>query len=141
MIDTAQIKEKMSEIYNWLETQIRAGGNLAGVCTACGKCCHFDRFGHHLFVTTVEISYLAETIGRKNIKPMTGDSCPYNTDSKCTIYENRFAGCRIFCCSGDKEFQSQLSEAALRKIKTVHTELKIPYNYTDLATTLNSFAI
>ncbi len=55
----------------------------------------------------------------------------------CTVYEHRFAGCRIFCCKGNKDFQSGLSESALRELKSICEELDIPCRYTDLATSLN----
>jgi hypothetical protein len=50
-----------------------------------------------------------------------------------------FAGCRIFCCRGDADFQHRLSEAVLKKLKAICTELEIPYRYLDLTTALNTF--
>jgi len=135
-----QLTERVAEIYNWLDLQIREFAGLAGVCKACGKCCDFARFGHRLFVTTPELVYLAEEIGAENIKPMPTSRCPYNVGGKCTIYEHRFAGCRIFCCKGDADFQSRLSESALSKFKSVCTNLKIPYRYIDLPSALSNTA-
>jgi Fe-S-cluster containining protein len=135
-----QLTERVAEIYNRLDLQIRESGDLAGTCEVCGQCCDFARFDHHLFVTTPELMYLAAKLGAENIKPMTSSRCPYNTDGKCTIYEHRFAGCRIFCCRGNKDFQSSLSESALKKFKSVCTDFKIPYHYTDLPNALNNAA-
>lgn len=84
--------------------------------------------------------YLAANLGVENVKPMTSSRCPYNNDSKCTIYEYRFSGCRIFCCRGDADFQSNLSEAVLEKLKSICEEFQLPYRYTDLAAGLNSLA-
>jgi len=84
--------------------------------------------------------YLTANLGAENIKPMPTSRCPYNIGGRCTVYEYRFAGCRIFCCNGDADFQSRLSESALKKLKSVCTEFQIPYRYTDLASALNSFA-
>jgi len=83
--------------------------------------------------------YLAEGLGDSNIKPMATSRCPYNTDGKCTIHEYRFAGCRIFCCRGNKDFQSGLSESALKKFKSLCTNFQIPYRYAELAAALSSF--
>jgi Fe-S-cluster containining protein len=130
----------VGEIYDWLDGQIRPGGDLAGVCKACGNCCDFDAFDHRLFVTPPELMYLAAHLGRDNIKAMPGGRCPYNRDGTCGIYEHRFAGCRIFCCNGDADFQSGLSESALARLKSLCTEFQVPYRYTDLATALNSLA-
>jgi len=135
----SRLLKRVAEIYNWLDSQIRQYSDLAGVCDACGKCCDFDgqAFDHRLFVTTPELIYLAANLDAENIKPMPSARCPYNIDGKCTIYEYRFAGCRIFCCQADADFQSRLSESALRKFKSLCTEFQIPYRYTDLATALN----
>lgn len=129
---------RVSEIYRWLDEQIRRSGDLAGFCKACGKCCDFDAFDHRLFVTPPELMYLTAHLGRENIKAMPEGRCPYNQDGKCGIYEHRFAGCRIFCCSGDADFQSGLSETVLSRLKSLCVEFQIPYRYTDLATALNS---
>jgi len=140
-----RLLEKVAEIYNWLDTQIRDNNKLTGQCNACGKCCDFDKFDHHLFVTPPELMYLttgqqAANLGAENIKSMPTKRCPYNIDGKCTVYEYRFAACRIFCCDADADFQSELSESALKKLKSLCTEFQIPYRYTDLATALNTKA-
>jgi len=133
--------KRVAEIYNWLDSQISNNSDLAGMCSACGKCCDFAQLGHRLFVTTPELMYLAANLGAENIKPMTTSQCPYNIGGKCTVYEYRFAGCRIFCCKADADFQSGLSESALKKFKSIYTEFQIPYRYTDLATALNGFTV
>jgi len=140
MPDNGQLLKKVAEIYDWLDLQVCNHSDLAGVCDACGKCCDFDGFDHHLFVTLPELMYLTAKLGGNNINPMPRSRCPYNIGGKCTIYEYRFAGCRIFCCRADADFQSRLSESALKKFKSICTELQIPYRYSDLATTFNSFA-
>jgi hypothetical protein len=84
--------------------------------------------------------YLAANIGAENMKVMPDSRCPYNVDGKCTIYTYRFAGCRIFSCKGDADFQSGLSESALKKFKSICTEFEIPYRYSDLESALNDFA-
>ena len=132
--------EKVAEIYDWLEVQVRRCSELTGACKSCGNCCDFDGFDHRLFVTTPELMYLTANLGAEDIKPMPTSRCPYNIGGKCTVYEYRFAGCRIFCCNGDADFQSRLSESALKKLKSVCTEFQIPYRYTDLASALNSLA-
>jgi len=134
-----QILLKVADIYSWLDWQISQHSDLAGNCNACGKCCDFEGFDHHLFVTPAEIIYLAANLGVENIKPMLTSRCPYNIDGKCSIYEYRFAGCRIFCCNGDKDFQSALSESVLKKFKSLCTQFRIPYRYNDLPTALNGF--
>jgi len=135
-----RLLERVTEVYKWLGEQICSGGDLTGICRSCGKCCDFEGFDHRLFITPPELMYLAATLGAENIKPMRGGRCPYNQDGKCTIYEYRFAGCRIFCCNGDVDFQSRLSEEALQKLKSICLDFQIPYRYTDLAAGLNNLA-
>jgi hypothetical protein len=71
---------------------------------------------------------------------MPDSRCPYHLICQCTVYKYRFAGCRIFSCKGYADFQSGLSESALKKFKSICTEFNIPYRYTDLATALNGYA-
>ena len=136
----ARLLTKVAEIYKWLDAQIRQSPDLAGVCDICGRCCDFDVVDHHLFVTTPELLYLAANLGEEKVKSMPAGRCPYNISGKCSIYEYRFAGCRIFCCKGTPDFQSTLSELAVKKFKVLCTQLETPYRYTDLATALNDFA-
>ena len=143
-----RLLEEVAEIYTWLAAQIRDNNKLTGRCDACGKCCDFggpapdaeQGFDHRLFVTPPELMYLAESLSPENIKSMPTNRCPYNIDGKCTVYEYRFASCRIFYCNADVDFQGRLSESVLEKLKSLCTEFQIPYRYTDLAAALNSLA-
>jgi Fe-S-cluster containining protein len=170
----SQLIKKVAEIYKWLDSQISNNSDLAGVCSACGKCCDFSKFDHRLFVTTPELMYLAANLDaaltaetaesaekkekdKNKIKRSDNTKnlgvlcelggkrkmslCPYNIDGKCSVYEHRFSGCRIFFCKGDADFQSRLSERALREFKSLCTNLQIPYRYTDLATAVNGFSV
>jgi hypothetical protein len=133
-----RLGKKVAEIYDWLEIQI-SDSNKKGQCSACGECCDFEDFEHRLFITPPELMYLRANLGDEKIKPMPTGRCPYNIEGKCTVYEYRFAACRIFCCCGDEDFQSELSETALKKLKSICTEFKIPYRYSYLANALNGF--
>ena len=139
MTNNKQVVEKVGQIYDWVTQQIQDEPVLAGECKVCGRCCDFEAFDHHLYVTTPELMYLADRLGAKNITPMATGRCPWQKDNKCSIYDYRFASCRIFCCNGDKDFQSRLTEETLRKLKSLCTEFDIPYRYTSLPIALNSF--
>jgi len=135
-----RLLEGVAEVYKWLDLQVRQNKDLSGVCESCGKCCDFEGFDHRLFVTPPELMYLAANLNSENIESMPTNRCPYNIDGKCSVYGYRFAGCRIFCCTADKDFQSRLSEAVLQELKSICIEFQIPYRYTDLATALNGYA-
>jgi Fe-S-cluster containining protein len=131
-----EIIRRVEEIYKWLDEQITAHQEAAGKCKACGKCCDFETFGHRLFVTTPEMIYFRDKIGINNLKQMTTGKCSYQAGDKCTVYDFRFASCRIFCCKGDSRFQSDLTEAVIKKFKALCDEFKIPYRYTEAGTLL-----
>ena len=135
-----RVLKKVAEIYDWLDLQIHQNSDLAGECRVCGNCCDFEEFDQRLFVTGPELMYLTANLGADSIKPMPTNRCHYNFDGKCSVYKYRLTGCRIFCCSADKDFQSKLSELTLEKLKSICEEFQISYRYTELATALNRFA-
>lgn len=143
MVAGYKTKEKLlrevAEIYRWIDEQLYNNSDSAGRCSACGECCDFGAFEHRLFVTVPELMYLSANLNVEKLKPMLASRCPYNIDGKCSVYEWRFVGCRIFCCTADVDFQSSLSEAVLEKLKIICQKFEIPYRYTDLASALNSF--
>jgi len=136
----SRLLNKVAEVYDWLDVQVRRNSGLSGTCEGCGKCCDFDEFDHRLFVTPPELIYLAANSGAENIKPMPINRCPYHIAGQCSVYEYRFAGCRIFCCNADVDFQSRLSESALDKLTSICTDFQIPYRYTGVAVALNDLA-
>ena len=127
-----KIANKVAAIYSQLDEQIK---EFPADCSACGKCCDFESFGHKLFVSSPEMVYLSRNV---DIKPMPTARCPYQADNKCTIHPHRFAACRIFFCKADEALQNELSEQTLKKFKSLCTEFNLPYRYTDLAAALNN---
>jgi len=137
MIQTNKIINEVSQIYDWLDKQLEAG---PGNCKGCGDCCDFEKFGHRLFISSPEIFYFKNFKNKVEPKPMPTQVCPYRIDGKCSIYENRFAGCRIFQCNGDDDFQNSLSETVLQKFKDICLKYDLPYTYCDIATALNNLS-
>ncbi|MHC4641449.1 MAG: hypothetical protein ACYS32_07370 [Planctomycetota bacterium] len=133
----SELLNKVAEIYDWLDEQIRLSEGPGVRCDGCGRCCDFEAFDHRLFVTPPELMYLVAKLGAENLQPMPDSRCPYHLICECTVYKYRFAGCRIFSCKADADFQSRLSESVLQKFKSICIEFKIPYRYADLATALN----
>ncbi len=133
-----EIAGAVAEVYDWIDSQTNQNPTQ---CDACGKCCDFENYDHRLFVTGAELMYFAFKLEPDKIKPMPTGKCPYNIDGMCTVYQYRFAGCRIFSCKRDKDFQSQLSEQAAEKFKAICEKFHLPYRYTDLPTTLNKTII
>lgn len=138
-VDSAIVKA-VAQIYDWLQSEIHAHRHLLGSCQACGRCCDFEHFDHRLYVTTPELLYLAANLEPANIEPMRTGRCPYNIGDKCSIYPHRFAGCRISYCRGERDVQGSLSEAVMKRFKTLCRQWKVPYRYVDLPTALNDSA-
>lgn len=136
----SQLLHGVARLYDWLDMQALKNRGSLGNCAACGRCCDFDHFDHRLFVTTPELLYLAANLGPENVKPMPTGRCPYNIGDKCSVYPHRFAGCRIFYCVGERDVQGSLSEAVMKRFKTLCRQWKVPYRYVDLPTALNDLA-
>lgn len=131
-----RLLEDVAALYDWIDAQLAQNADRAGRCGACGKCCDFDAYDHLLFVTPPELIYLAERLKVDRLKTMDAGRCPYQGVAECSVHAHRFSGCRIFCCTGDAGFQSELTEAALKRLKAICARYEIPYRYADLKTAL-----
>jgi Fe-S-cluster containining protein len=135
-----QLLQEVAAVYDWIDRRCRQEPARAGRCQACGACCDFVAYDHRLYVTPPELAYLAAKLDVREFRAMPTGRCPYQEGPKCTVHEQRFAACRIFCCSGDPDFQSDLSEEALRRLTALCEEFQVPYRYQDLATALAGFS-
>ena len=127
---------RVAELYAWIDTELEADPNLAGKCQGCGQCCNFEAYDHRLFVTTPELLYFQHRLNTRPVRTMTGGTCPYQEQNRCTIHTFRFAGCRIFCSHGCEEFQGALTERVLTRLKALCVEFELPYRYMDLKAAL-----
>ncbi|MCL5282366.1 MAG: YkgJ family cysteine cluster protein [Planctomycetes bacterium] len=134
-----RLLEEVAALYDWIEAQGKQNAARAGRCQACGRCCDFPAYDHRLFVTPPDVARLAARLGTRKLRAMTADRCPYQQGTTCAVHEHRFAACRIFCCAGAADFQSELSEEALRRLKALCEELRVPYRYQDLGAALAAF--
>jgi Fe-S-cluster containining protein len=130
----------MADLYDWLDAQRRQDPGGAGWCDVCGACCDFPAYDHRLYVTPPELMYLAAKLNVTELRPMPAGRCPYQQGPGCTVHEYRFAACRIFCCKGDSAFQSELSEAVLKRLKALCERLEVPYRYQELPAAIETFS-
>ncbi|RPJ20611.1 MAG: hypothetical protein EHM35_19245 [Planctomycetaceae bacterium] len=130
---------EMADLYEWIDARLKEDPDRAGQCDACGTYCDFPTYDHRLYVTPPELTYLAAKLNATTLKPMPAGRCPYQQGSSCTVHEHRFAACRIFCCRGDSAFQSDLSEAVLKRLKAICERLEVPYHYQDLPAAIETF--
>jgi Fe-S-cluster containining protein len=122
----------------------------APVCWASGRCCHFDTFGHRLYVTGIETAYTlrcltkSETPASPSLPILnnlsTQDACPFLVNNSCSIHENRPSGCRIFFCDRTATpWTNNLYEHTHEELKTLHEQHDIPYVYADWRLLLEAF--
>ncbi len=135
----AQILAEVAGLYAWIDEQLAQDPKRSGQCSACGACCDFVTYDHRLYVTPPELLYLAHSVGA-GLKPALNGRCPYQENGKCSVHEFRFSGCRIFCCGGDAAFQGEVSEGALKKLKSICERFGIPYRYAELGAALAAFS-
>ncbi|MHC4821872.1 MAG: hypothetical protein ACYTDX_09160 [Planctomycetota bacterium] len=104
---------------------------IAPVCRASGRCCDFDAFGHTLFASRLEAEVLVEESG--GLPPETPGLCPWWVERQCTARAPRPLGCRAFFCDESKdEAMTASHEAFLSRLKDIHREHELPWNYAPL---------
>ena len=100
-------------------------------CSASGRCCHFDDYGHRLYVTTVELAAFARDV---TVAPTNADpgGCPFQLNRLCNAHAARPFGCRIYYCDPTAQgWQQDLYESFHARIKTLHESTGTPYFYVE----------
>jgi hypothetical protein len=124
----------------------RIAGEVAArkpICLASGQCCHFDRFGHRLFVTGLDAAWCvrsllarqapaaaaATAVGVRDAQ--SAGTCPFLIDGRwCGAHIERPLGCRIyFCDRSARDWQEALYEETHRQLIALHERYAIPYRY------------
>lgn len=131
-----QIDRFLENLYAQVE---RAITERSPRCDQSGRCCHFETFGHRLYVTGLEIArFLAHA--QPPTQPEADDplrilsdpapSCIYQVDGLCSTHLIRPLGCRIFFCEpGTENWQQDLYEQFQSQLKNEHERLGLPYAY------------
>ena len=138
------IDAALRALYAELDADIAARGPT---CWQSGRCCRFARFDHRLYVTGLEIAWFLEqrpVAAQSEIRnqkseitalPILHDgveACPYQRDNLCTTHAIRPLGCRIFFCQqGTEQWQQELYETYLARLRRLHDEHGLPYRYMD----------
>ncbi len=122
-----EVAAAMEAFYRQLDREI-AGYNP--ICRNRGLCCDFERWGHRLYVTTLEIAYFLGEI--ETLPAIIADRCPFAIDGQCTARSRRPMGCRIFYCDPvTTHWQGPLTEKYLACLRDLHVKLNVPYLYMD----------
>jgi Fe-S-cluster containining protein len=102
-------------------------------CSASGRCCDFDAYGHRLYVSTLEARYFFDKLGDERIND-DPDACPaWGADRLCKERVGRMLGCRTYFCGPyATEGPEALHERYLAKVNQLHDRFRIPYEYKDV---------
>jgi Fe-S-cluster containining protein len=134
------------------------------ICVASGKCCHFESYGHRLYVTTLELAtFLTDLKSSKNqpdrsgssgylrdrlgfslsvLAPATDDGCPLQQDKLCGVHAIRPFGCRIFFCdSTATQWQQEQYEIFHSELKQLHARFDVPYFYVEWRSALAAIGV
>jgi len=136
-IDNDSCIQGVQEIYSQIDRRLDAAG---ASCENCGRCCDFTRFGHRLYVTTLEILYLLNGLTHQSAllddlkkQPIIAGRCLFQQDHNCLMRPFRPASCRIFYCRDlDTPFQNELNEQVVQELRRLHEQFQALYYYTDM---------
>ncbi len=122
-----EVVSAMREFYESADVLI---ASHKATCWNSGECCRFGRYGHRLYVTSLELCYYVAA--GLPAPPITEDACPHARGGKCHARAQRPAGCRIFFCDPSAEaWQGPITELLLKRLRDMHEELAVPYVYAD----------
>jgi hypothetical protein len=126
------LESELFEIYNWLDARIAEMGLC---CDACGQCCHFDRYGHQLWLTSLELEVLLRDAPASN-----GPGCPWLCGHSCEARGQRALGCRTFFCKDREQHVTALHEEALDRLRKSAARAGIDLEYEELGASLERLA-
>lgn len=133
MNDILENNMELEQIYNKLDIEL---SKINPGCDGCGTCCHFDEYGHELYVSNIEVEYILENV---DVPPFDPDqkTCPFFVEKKCTIREHRTLGCRVFFCNPDYKEQSyEIYNKYYKMIKDIAIKKQTEWSYLPMVKSL-----
>ena len=122
------VVEAVGRVYAQLQAEIDARKPL---CSASGRCCRFEEFGHRLYVTTLELAAFFRQV-LPSSEPWDGTGCPFQTGGLCSVHLIRPFGCRVFFCdSTSEDWQHAQYERFHADLKRLHEQFDVPYRYVE----------
>src|SRR5690349_12097647 len=80
----------------------RAVAERKPLCTASGRCCRFEAYGHRMYVSTIELARFMTDLESASDRPdggaWDGTGCPFQIGGLCGVHAVRPLGCRTFYC-------------------------------------------
>lgn len=124
-----EVAAAAAEVYKGLQGQIEA---RKPICSASGKCCRFEAYGHRLYVTTIELAAFVASLRQTEMPPWDGTGCPYQMKGLCDVHPIRPFGCRVYFCDPTAtQWQNEQYERFHEQLKAEHERLGVPYRYVE----------
>jgi hypothetical protein len=105
------------------------------VCVISGKCCHFERYGHLMYVSTMELAAFVASIGLRGASlndKWDGTGCLFQVGKLCGVHSFRPMGCRVFYCDPTAiEWQRDQYEQFHGELRRLHEQMQVPYFYVE----------
>ncbi len=127
-------REALRSLYRELEGRIE---DLAPICEASGRCCRFREYGHHLYVSDLELDLFEEIEGPiriegepDRVERHESGICPFQVDGLCSVRSGRPIGCRVYFC--DERTARRIEELAEEfhgRVRQIHDSYGIAYSY------------
>ena len=140
VFDTAQrreVIEAVDAVYAEVQREVDARRPR---CDMSGRCCHFEAFGHRLYVTSIELA--AFVAANKVAAEQNPGSCPFQRGKLCAAHATRPFGCRIFFCDPTAdEWQAVQYEHFHAQLKALHVRFDVPYFYMEWRAALRELGI
>ncbi len=140
VFDAAQrpaVIEAVHAVYAALQTEI---DQRRPRCDLSGRCCHFEAFGHRLYVTTIELAAFVAS-NKVAAEPNPG-SCPFQHGKLCAAHASRPFGCRIFFCDPTADdWQHAKYEQFHGDLKRLHETFEVPYHYMEWRAALSELQL
>jgi Fe-S-cluster containining protein len=123
------VVDAVGRVYAQVQQEIDA---RRPICSASGRCCRFEEFGHRLFVTTMELAAFVAELQPSPARRWDGTGCPFQLNKLCTVHTIRPFGCRMFFCDATSTlWQNQQYEHFHARLKRLHEEMDVPYLYVE----------
>ncbi len=134
-VDWKAALSALIELYEQLDAELP---HWEFTCSASGRCCDFEAYGHRLYATTLEVVYFyRDELFESSQAPVvhTDDSlCPaWRSDRLCHARAGRMLGCRTYFCGPyPRGVPEDLHGGYHDRIRELHSRFKIPYAYADI---------
>jgi Fe-S-cluster containining protein len=138
-----EVRRAIYDLYQSLQSRIDI---RRPICKTSGRCCHFDEFGHRLYITTAELATFFHDLPPRPIPSPRSlpilKKCPYQLDGLCSVHAIRPFGCRIFFCDETSaDWQHQQYEIFHRQLQEIHDQFEIPYFYMEWRSALAALGL